>query len=447
MLLELTIENYLSFNQAITASFLATRERQHGFHLSEYNIGSFKRKKVVPVAVMFGGNASGKSNFFRALVFAKQKVTVSNEKVSRIAFKLNEDCLKKPSKLGFKLLAGGNEYSYSFEVSDDAIISEELSLSNPKGKEILFSRAIGKDTFFGKCLSEVEPLRVIDKQLVKGDQLLLNAVALTKILEKESHLKNVFNWFKETLIPIYPDVPCQIHLRGDAWSDLGQMMAHLDTGISSIDKKEIPYAELSRQEPKIDQVLDATDGGTLRISRQYGQMPTEYFSLAKENGIKKSYQIIPHHKDSENKNVEFSFAEESEGTRRLLEILPVFAYSTKSLKDKVFVFDEADKGIHPLLMEKVISDFLEERSPKSRNQILMSAHSSNLMTQRIFRRDEIYLCCRNQDGSSEITRMSDFAVRRDEDLTRQYLKSVFGGTPDLAQFNIFDFARSHSWDE
>lgn len=441
MLLELTISNLFSFKDPVTLSFVATKERQHEFHLVRYPLTASRERRVVPVAVLFGGNASGKSNFFKSIAFAREKIL--RDARGRAAFKLAAECEKKPSELSFHILAGGTEYRYAFAVTDDAVAYEALFEVRRQSEKRLFERADGQASYFDAALQDTAALQMIDGNIVRRDQLFLNAFAMTRAFDRVPQLAAVFRWFSETLCLFTPDDRnLRKSLHGTPCLEVGRMMSRLDTGVSALREKEVPIDAIGVP-PDIGNVLKNAAEGVLGIARTPGSLlPADYFCLAKD----RAYQIIPEHRAQDGGSVEFSFAEESDGTRRLFGILPVFIGAAKSKKPKVFIFDEADRGIHPLLMEKLIADYLELCGDGLQNQLLMSVHASNLMTQDIFRRDEIYLFTREPDGSSTVDRMSDFDIHKDGDLRRQYMKSMFTGTPELAQFNIYDLAADESWE-
>src|SRR5690554_7438619 len=103
MLLSLSLENWMSFKEKITFSMIATRERQHGDRVTKLDK---YQTRVLPIATLYGANASGKTNFFKALSFAKSLIVTGTraDALDRKSTRLNSShvrisyavfCLKK----------------------------------------------------------------------------------------------------------------------------------------------------------------------------------------------------------------------------------------------------------------------------------------------------------------------------------------------------------------
>ncbi|NCO51304.1 MAG: ATP-binding protein, partial [Deltaproteobacteria bacterium] len=126
MIVSFSLENWMSFRNQVTFSMVASRERQHGDRVPK--LGKYQTR-VLPVAAIYGGNASGKTNFFKALSFAKALVVKGTQPDSLIpveVFRLDAKGAEQPSRFAFELLIDEIIYEFSFAVTRKAILEEKL---------------------------------------------------------------------------------------------------------------------------------------------------------------------------------------------------------------------------------------------------------------------------------------------------------------------------------
>jgi hypothetical protein len=138
------------------------------------------------------------------------------------------------------------------------------------------------------------------------------------------------------------------------------------------------------------------------------------------------------HQDDSGKMVPFQFADESDGTRRLLDILPAFIMLGEKRYSTTFVIDELDRSLHPNLTRNLVEAFLSCRNESSRTQLIFTTHDAQLMTQDLLRRDEIWVTERDGLGASKLVAFSEFKdVRSDRDIRKSYLRGRMGGVPRI----------------
>ena len=150
------------------------------------------------------------------------------------------------------------------------------------------------------------------------------------------------------------------------------------------------------------------------------------------NGDIKAYKHMAVHNTRSGEQA-FDLETESAGTRRVIELIPVFQDLVIE-KDRVVVIDELDKSFHTQLTRALVELFLDEYSENNRSQLIFTTHDIMLMDQSILRRDEMDLVERNQYGESRIFSISDFdEVCCDTDLRKKYLEGRFGGIPKVCE--------------
>ena len=129
---------------------------------------------------------------------------------------------------------------------------------------------------------------------------------------------------------------------------------------------------------------------------------------------------------------DFGFEEESDGTRRLFDLMDMLL---NKREDMLYVVDELERSLHPKLTERFLQLFMQLHS-EERMQLLFTTHESSIMDQSIFRRDEIWFIERNAENASEIYSLDRFKERYDKVLSKAYLEGRYGAIP---VFSTFEF--------
>lgn len=421
MLISFSVENWRSFRDRAEFSMVATKER----HFSDRLMTIRRRPKVVrllPTSAIFGGNASGKSNLVKAMEHARAFIVTRGgfigENVSLYRpFALDKGCASKPSSFSFSILISvdGKErvFDYSFSVSRDAVVDERLVRSDIGGEEhIVFDRNTGKGELFDSS-SERDRLDFILKGTRKNGLFLTNAFD-----QNVAGLSPVIEWFKNRLYIILPEtrfIPLHEFEREERLNEFSDLLRQYDTGIQGVRLKEIQAGSMERSLPPGMAVrLDGANGGICVATNTDGSVSCK--------------ELKSMHVDSDGDDVPFSFSEESDGTRRLVDIVPMIQ-KLRAGNGCVFVVDELDRSIHPNLMERMLQDYLGSIDGGYRGQLIFTTHDSNLLDQRTIRRDEAWVVERDLDGASSICAVSDFRLRKDADIRNGYLIGRFGGVP------------------
>jgi AAA15 family ATPase/GTPase len=127
----------------------------------------------------------------------------------------------------------------------------------------------------------------------------------------------------------------------------------------------------------------------------------------------------------------FDTSEESDGTIRLLDLLPIV--STAHKEQRVYVIDEIDRSLHPNLSYSLIQDFLDRQN---HNQIIVTTHDTHLLTFDLLRRDEIWFVEKDKNGATSVYSLEEFTPRYDRNIQKGYLKGRFGAIPMLGKKNF-----------
>ncbi|MCK6606651.1 MAG: AAA family ATPase, partial [Ignavibacteriaceae bacterium] len=239
MIISFRIENWMSFKDHVTFSMAATRERQHGERLP--GIGNFDTR-LLPVAAIYGGNASGKTNFFKALSFVKSLVIKGTQPDGLIPvepFRLGEKEAELPSKFCFELLINDTIFEFSFSCTSSSVTEEKLVEITKNREKILYHRLNGKPNFH-KSLTDNQFLNFAFSGTRDNQLFLTNSVS-----QKIDNFRPVYDWFKEKLELVAPDSRFTtfeqfIDSGHPLYSLMTEMLPLLDTGVNHLGGEDIP---------------------------------------------------------------------------------------------------------------------------------------------------------------------------------------------------------------
>jgi AAA15 family ATPase/GTPase len=437
MLISFQFSNFLSFRDETRFSMVASRERQQNKRITVVpSLGL----KVLPAAAIYGGNGSGKSNFYKALSFAEQLVLKSKiseeDSIDVEPFRLEEESEKLPSSFAFEILIGAEVFKFSFAVSRKRVLEESLEILKGGKSTLVYSRHVEHDKdqwnleYFDKLTLPQEEADFVKFKArdTLPNQLFLNAVRGRKIPVLETLVK----WFRRTLVLIDPETTSnsmefsskrQDKLHGFCVEALSK--AH--TGIDKIEGEEISIeaVDLPKQFKEMfkDKIKDDE-------AAQIVSPDKKRYTIFREKGQLKCLQLVTYHHSKNGGQIRFDVSQESEGTQRLIDLLPAFHDLLSPSSDKVFVIDELDRSLHTLLTRSLLESYLVSRSSDSRGQLIFTTHDGLLLDQSLFRRDEFWFIDKDENGASSLSALSDFKdVRHDKDIRKSYLQGRFGGIP------------------
>ena len=427
MIISFAIENWMSFREQVTFSMLATRERQHNTRVSKLKK---YQTRILPIAAIYGGNAAGKSNFFKALHFA-QKLVVRGTAIDSLIdvepFLLNTQESEKPTRFIFELLIDENIYEFSFSVTRTIVVEEKLVLIKKASEKVLYDRKTEKINF-APSLSEDMFLQFAYKGTRENQLFVTNSVS-----QNIDSFRPIYNWFRDTLQLIGPDsVFKSIELYFDEshphYNTMKEILQQLDLGISRLAGEEIPFDSIPLPKIVASEVKENfKENKGIRI--QIHAIGDRYVVYRKQNQLT-AKKLITYHPNADGKEVKFDINQESDGSQRVLDLLPAFVEQTTESSMNVCVIDEIDRSLHTLLTRRLIEMYLTACSEHTRTQLLLTTHDVMLMDQKLLRRDEMWVTERDSSGTSSLFSFSEFKdVRRDKDVRKSYLQGRLGGIP------------------
>ena len=400
MILEFCLRNYLSIRDEVKISFLATSLKENLHESNELVPLADTGFSLLRSAVIYGANASGKSNVLKALAFFKRFVTESfinsqaGEDIDVEPFRLNSSSAQEPTMMEATFTDGSHIYRYGFEVTGKTVVAEWLfqRTCKKRAKEVeLFYRENGETSVH----QQSELIReLIAKKMIRGNALVLSTAAQFNDPKADAILR----WLSDTQV-----IFCSEDEK--LWQ---QAIRHLDDErVRERITAFARYADLGIEE------ISKVDNRIVSRHRQYDAEGREV------------------------NNVAFSFlGNESEGTVKYFSL----SYPIIDALDngKRVIIDELDSKLHPLLVRKIVTMFNSPETNPKGAQLLFTAHDTFLLGAGLFRRDQIWFTQKDSFGITEAYSLAEYKVRSTSPFERDYLQGRYGATPIIGDIeNLF----------
>lgn len=448
MLARVSAKNFLSFDESAEFSMTASKENQHVERVAE---GAGFPARLLQAAAIWGANASGKSNFTRIFSYIQFLVvngTRPDRPMGRIPFKLRSSAADEPSffELDFIVLVEGEDrmYRYRFGVTEREVIEESLAEVRPVTDRVIFSRRSsggGTEHHFDLTWWERRGVsnddRTFVRVLAKGTRP--NQLFLHEAMDRNlAMLAPIYRWFVDQLVVVTADseyfsLETMEADRPELRRYVGTLLDRADTGIELVDAVSVPLESLPIASPEKKELLgDIKEAGSgILLRAPNGQR----FSIFLRDGEPVASRIITYRRDIAGKRVPFETSEESDGTLRLLDLSPFFHELNSPTSRKIYIIDELDRSMHTLLTMALLQNHLATRRSDTRTQLIFTTHDTMLMTQELFRRDEMWFIERGRNGETQLECLSDYKdVRSDKDVRKAYLEGRYSGVPHLRPF-------------
>lgn len=427
MILGLRLKNWKSFRDEVVFSSYASGIKQNKDHIS---VVSKNKIRVLPVGMIFGGNASGKSNFVSAISFLKQYVTnpfFARMQLLNTPFLFSKHTANAPSEIEIQLLSDEIVYNFTIRFDRTKVYQERLSVVKRTGENVLYEREGDRFTFSKKFTGEELARLKFAAQGTKPGQLFLS----NSIDQNVTTFSSVYDWFNKKLVVLTPDyaLDAAVFLKApDLAKVFGRELSLFDTGIERIELSPTKISDLGLPSEITDQIYSLLED---QESSAHYAINGKYLVFSKDGEKLVANRIFAQHLDEDADEIPLAFEFESDGTRRLFDLIPAFAMLAHPEIQKVVVIDELDRSLHTKLSQNMIQSFLSGRTPESRSQLIFTTHDMMILDQSKFRRDEIWIVEKNETGASEMICLSDFNIRYDLDIRKAYLDGRFETHPYL----------------
>jgi hypothetical protein len=433
MLIRFTIENFLSFNELIDFNLIASDEVFHNYHIVKGK--NQEEIDLLKTSIIYGANASGKSNLIKAMSFAQHFIVngvARNRNINVKPFKLDSSCYHKPSRFEFEFRCQERQYAYGFVVDKNQVHEEWLFEMGHQLEIPIFER-VGSAISFNFEHPIFQKLSDNEKKGIsyEGHGTRSNLLFITNCHERNiQQLQFIYKWFAETLIIVFTTSKHRalISIAKLNIEFFNKIIEFFDFGIKQIQIEEIDFEH--------NNDIPIAMKEEIRAEFPYGQGTAQFVSISSNNyvieenelggGLKVS-KLNTLREDEKGNKVTFEISEESEGTQRLMDFIPMLIGLSK---DKVFVIDEIERSLHPLLIKKLFELILKHDFLKNaQSQLIASTHEVNLLDiKTLFRKDEIWFIEKNKMGESVLYSLANADVEH-LNIVNGYFKGKFGAIP------------------
>ncbi len=431
MLIEFSVANYRSFNERQTLSMIASnKDKQLPDNLIELNVPGLKNVRLVKSVAIYGANASGKSNLFKAAEFMSNFVVNSatdlkpGAETGTIPFKLDLKSQEKPSEFEVLFIHENIRYQYGFSLNKKRVLEEWL-YAYPHGQpQHWFERIWNeKEKYykwkFGTALKgekESLKLKTRDNGLFISTAAQFNHEQLGKIFEWFQSQFRFIDFSDDHFNPRFTTLKMQEDENFKNW--LVSTIQQADFGIGDVKVKEVKPEE-----------IDISNDIPKEIKEKLKQMMLEDEKVTKFITFNLTHNI----KSSKN-GVEFHHDEESAGTLKFFSLLgPWFDI----LKNGFTIFiDEIGAKMHPLLVRNLLKMIHNSKLSEFDSQLIFTTHDTTQLDNRFFRRDQIWFTEKNPEGATNLYPLTYYKVRNDEALQKGYLAGRYGAIPFIGEFTF-----------
>ena len=415
MIAQFAIENFRSFKGNNTFSLVATSDKE----LLESNTFEGKKNRFLKTAVIYGANASGKSNFFKALVFflnfavysAPRKQAGDSTNTEPFVFSRQTESAPSSFEIIFFVNNQGIEtrYRYSFTISKTQVLEESLFALYNKRETMIFKRYLQEIT----CSSAFKE-GTRSKSSVRTNCTFLSVCAQNNgVISREiiAYFRNMSVLYGPATL--YNEIILGNKIKKENKEANVKFLKCADFQIIGINTEIVPT---------LVDIQDDNGAATVK-NMQYERVEFGHVVYDEENPVAEKY---------------INEDDESAGTQRLYYFSK---YILGALEEGTALFiDEFDIMLHPLIIEYVIKLFNSSETNPRNAQLVISSHAVNIMTKKNFRRDQIWFCEKDQYGATDLYSLVEYKepVRKDATYNKDYLSGKYGAIPYLDElFNKF----------
>jgi uncharacterized protein len=423
MLIEFSVGNYRSFKETVTFSMVAAKISAKDKKLDENNVFIVgKHLSLLKSAAIYGANASGKSNLAKAFHFMRwfmlnsSKETQATEEIDIERFRLSTDTEAAPSFFEIVFLLNGKTHRYGFEATNKEIISEWLFYVPTTRESKLFERK-GSDISLSRIMKGGSKVKTITRP-----NALFLSVASQFNVEIAEH---ILTWLKNFGVISglsdkgYSRYTLDCLESGKYKNEILHLVRSLDLGIDNLEIKTtqigseivVPLEDLPEEIRTLNSVRQ---GAQVTASANMISVGTAHQKYDKK-GILIAIEFLDMH------------LHESEGTQKLFALSGVLVDAI--ITGKILIIDELDARLHPLITCAIIALFNSNVTNPNNAQLIFMTHDTNLLSHKIFRRDQIWFTEKDRYGATHLYSLAEYKVRNDASFESDYIEGRYGAVP------------------
>ena len=428
MIQELKFKNYKSFNDEVILSFEATKDTTfEDYHLVEVVPGV----RLLRFAMVYGANASGKSNLLDAINFLQNflffKADDLSEPTGTVPFKLDAATPNEPSEFSLKFYVGETKYWYELKLTPHNVISEKLYYYDSPQPKKLFDRKL-KD---GQSVITFNPATVKISAAAK-EEISLKCLPNMSFFAARNQVNIAIDkvdiakeWLRKNLMPIINPTTGMFDYASSKMYNNAALKAYL--------LDFVHQADFNISDVKSDKVSEKLPQPFVNMILADDSAPDEIKERLKSEQVITRIQTMFEHTVKNERGVEtylMSTDSQSEGTKRTIGI-EAAVYEAMETESFLFI-DEIESSLHPELVEFILQKFL---SKKCRAQMLVTTHYDMLLNtvgDDLIRRDSVWFTEKKENGSTDLYSLVEYkGLNRIASLQKAYRNGAFGALPNI----------------
>lgn len=413
MLLQFNVSNFMSIKNEIALTAFANASKDH-----ESNLLICGKDRVLPTLALYGANAAGKSNIFKALTRAILLVRYSNNLQINAptgfeTFSFDDKSRNGKTKINFLFFHNGKKFEYGFTADSQYIYEEYLYEYKTSKPTMIFERSNINEYKFTTAYKDLAQY--------KGKNTSNKLFMCTATAWNCEATKDAFLWFSEG-IDTYDK---------HSFDDPNQVLGYLDMHKDNPETKEFMLSLLKHAEVNIqDYVFDSQVVENPNIQLPPGiQIDQSLLGEMKQFRLDTIHQI-----EDERGNPHsylLNFDHESNGTVRLFAYGPIIMDALN--RGRTIIIDEIDNSLHTNLSRYLISLFNDSEINKNGAQLIFNSHDVSLLDLDLFRRDQIYFAEKNnKTGVTDLYSLADYSPRKNENIQKGYIQGRYGAIPFIS---------------
>ena len=411
MLIEFSVKNYMSIKEEITFSMVAGSGNEHPENIA---LCENTNEKCLKSTAIYGANASGKSNFVKALGAAILTVRKSNLRnineplIEMRPFKFDAKTVNEPCEFKFVFTKNNVKYIYGFSADINKIYTEYLYKYTSAKPSLVFSRENVNEYKF----PQPEQSKLKELATKNTEKKLFLSTATEWNYEKT---RDAYIWFSEDIDTYYNYMNAKVNAFDKYENDVDGELKKFT--INLLKQADILIQDYNFEVRNID-TKNMIEFNNMKGTLQKAIRISTLHEIEGESGEKKNYEL--------------DLQEESLGTQNLFFLSPILKDAFE--KGKVVIIDEIDRSLHPLLVEFIVELFHNTSINKNNAQLIFVSHDTNLLNLDNFRRDQIWFAEKDQkQGKTEMYPLDDFSVRKSENIQKGYLNGRYGAIPFIGR--------------
>lgn len=424
MLVQFAVNNFRSIKDYVTLNMLAaSKDESNTFLLRD---GSCE---LLNSAVLYGPNASGKSNVLKAMaqmrniVLNTTKVHQSTDKLPHNPYKLNKQTIEASTSFEIIFFIHNSKYRYGFELDSATVYAEWLFVDENGREAKLFYRDINDEFYVNK--NKFKEGKGLEEKTLKNQLFVWkcdseNGPISRDILQWFSHLNMIDGLENRGYIDFTIN-----QMKNESFKkDIVSLVKFADLGIVDIATNE------SRMDPQ--------DIEAIPLSQEIKDQ-----MLKDENLVKIETHTSHKFFDKDNNEVgQIRFdlrKDESFGTNKFFAMSAPILDTLK--RGGVLIVDELDASLHPILTMHLIKLFHNEKVNSQNAQLIFATHDTNLLNSNLFRRDQIWFTEKDKYGSTDLYSLVEYKsnkARKSTNLEKNYLQGRYGAIPYIGEFGFRD---------